>query len=115
MTTTYGPLSIWAVIVAGGVATFAIRLSFVHLFGGVDEVPAWLERALVYVPAAVLAALVAPDFAPASATVSAAVAPDYLPELAGGVAAVLAAWYTEDVLWTVAAGMAGLHLARFLL
>ncbi|MFC7096868.1 AzlD domain-containing protein [Halobaculum marinum] len=111
MTTTYGPLSIWAVIVAGGLATFAIRLSFIHLFGRVDEVPPWLERALVYVPAAVLAALVAPSFAPASATVSAVLTP----ELLGGLAAVLAAWYTEDVLWTVAAGMAGLHLARFLL
>ncbi|WP_348607653.1 AzlD domain-containing protein [Halobaculum rarum] len=111
MATSYGPLSIWAVIVAGGLATFAIRLSFIHLFGRVDEVPPWLERALVYVPAAVLAALVAPDFAPASATVEAALTP----ELLGGAAAIAAAWRTEDVLWTVAAGMAGLHLARFLL
>ncbi|QZX98410.1 AzlD domain-containing protein [Halobaculum rubrum] len=111
MATSYGPLSIWAVIVAGGLATFAIRLSFIHLFGRVDEVPPWLERALVYVPAAVLAALVAPDFAPASATVEAALTP----ELLGGAAAVAAAWRTEDVLWTVAAGMVGLHVARFLL
>lgn len=111
MATSHGPLSIWAVIVAGGLATFAIRLSFIHLFGRVDEVPPWLERALVYVPAAVLAALVAPDFAPASATVEAALTP----ELLGGAAAVAAAWRTEDVLWTVAAGMVGLHVARFLL
>ncbi|MFC7069544.1 AzlD domain-containing protein [Halobaculum lipolyticum] len=111
MTTTYGPLSIWAVIVAGGVATFAIRLSFIHLFGRIDEVPPWIQRALVYVPAAVFAALVAPDFAPAAATIEAVVRP----EVVGGLAAVLAAWYTEDVLWTVGAGMAGLHLARFLL
>lgn len=111
MATSHGPLSIWAVIVAGGLATFAIRLSFIHLFGRVDEVPSWLERALVYVPAAVLAALVAPDFAPASATVEAALTP----ELLGGAAAVAAAWRTEDVLWTVAAGMVGLHVARFLL
>lgn len=111
MATSYGPLSVWAVIVAGGVATFAIRLSFIHLFGRVDKVPPWLERALVYVPAAVLAALVAPDFAPESATLAEVVSP----EIVGGVAAVAAAWRTEDVLWTVAAGMAGLHLARFLL
>lgn len=111
MATSYGPLSIWAVIVAGGVATFAIRLSFIYLFGRVDDVPAWLERALVYVPAAVLAALVAPDFAPASTTFGAVLSP----EIVGGSAAVAAAWRTEDVLWTVAAGMAGLHVARFLL
>ena len=111
MTTSYGPLSIWTVIVVGGLATFAVRFSFIHLFGRVDEVPPALQRALAYVPAAVLSALVAPEFAPASATVEAALTP----ELLGGAAAVAAAWYTEDVLWTVAAGMAGLHLARFLL
>ncbi|UIO99520.1 AzlD domain-containing protein [Halobaculum sp. CBA1158] len=111
MTTTHGPGVIWAAIVAGGVATFAIRLSFIHLFGRVDEVPPALRRLLTYVPAAVLAALVAPDFAPASATLSGLLTPEIL----GGAAAVLAAWRTEDVLWTVAAGMAGLHLARFLL
>ncbi|QZP38902.1 AzlD domain-containing protein [Halobaculum magnesiiphilum] len=111
MATSYGPLSVWAVIVTGGLATFAIRLSFIHLFGRVDTVPPWLERALVYVPAAVLAALVAPDFVPESVTLAGLVSP----EIVGGVAAVAAAWRTEDVLWTVAAGMAGLHLARFLL
>ncbi|WP_435062500.1 AzlD domain-containing protein [Halobaculum sp. EA56] len=111
MTTSYGPLSVWAVVVAGGLATFAIRLSFIHLFGRVDEVPPWLKRALTYVPPAVLAALVAPDFAPAAPTPAAVLTPEIL----GGAAAVLAAWRTRDVLWTVAAGMAGLHLARFLL
>ncbi|PSQ03727.1 branched-chain amino acid ABC transporter permease [Halobacteriales archaeon QS_6_71_20] len=111
MTTGYGPLSVWAVIVVGGLATFAIRLSFIHLFGRVDEVPSPLRRALAYVPAAVLAALVAPDFAPATATPAALLTP----EIVGGAAAVAVAWRTEDVLWTVAAGMVGLHLARFLL
>jgi len=111
MTTGYGPLSIWTVIVVGGLATFAVRFSFIHLFGRVDEVPPALRRALAYVPAAVLAALVAPDLTPAAPTLSAVLAP----EIVGGAAAVAAAWYTEDVLWTVAAGMIGLHLARFLL
>lgn len=113
MTTSYGPLAVWTVVVAGGVATFAIRLSFIHLFGRIDEVPPRLRRALVYVPAAVLAALVAPSFVPAGG--DAAVAGVVTPEIVGGAAAVVAAWRTDDVLWTVAAGMVGLHLARFLL
>ncbi|QLG61373.1 AzlD domain-containing protein [Halorarum salinum] len=111
MTTTYGPAAIWGAILAAGLATYAIRLSFIHLFGRVEGVPPALERLLAYVPPAVLAALVAPDFVPASATVAALADPT----LVGGAAAVAAAWYTEDVLWTVGAGMAGLHLARFLL
>lgn len=111
MTTTYGPLSVWGVVVAAGVATFAIRLSFIHLFGSIDEIPDWLKRPLTYVPPAVFAALVAPSFAPASVSLAAVVTP----EVVGGLAAVVAAWRTRDVLWTVAAGMVGLHLARFLL
>lgn len=111
MTTTYGPVAIWTAVVAAGVATFAIRLSFIHLLGRVDSVPPRLGRALAYVPAAVLAALVVPSFVPAAATPAALADP----RLVGGVAATLVAWRTGDVLATVAAGMAGLHLARFLL
>ncbi|WP_435124415.1 AzlD domain-containing protein [Halobaculum sp. D14] len=111
MTTTYGAAEIWAVIVAAGVATYLIRLSFIHLFGDIDAVPPRLQLALRYVPPAVLAALVAPSFVPAAPTVAAVLDP----RIVGGAAAVVAAWYTEDVLWTVAAGMAALHVTRFLL
>lgn len=37
------------------------------------------------------------------------------PRLVGGAAAGLAAWRTGSVVWTIAAGMTGLHAARFLL
>ncbi|QLG27744.1 AzlD domain-containing protein [Halorarum halophilum] len=111
MTTSYGPAAVWTVILLAGIATYAIRLSFIHLFGRIEGVPPALERALTFVPPAVLAALVAPDFVPASATLGALADPT----IGGGATAVVAAWYTEDVLWTVAAGMAGLHVARFLL
>ncbi|ESP88764.1 AzlD domain-containing protein [Candidatus Halobonum tyrrellensis] len=112
MTTGYGPAAVWAVILAVGAATFAVRLSFIYLFGRVESVPPTVERALGYVPPAVLAALVVPSFVPAGVATPAALAD---PRLVGGAAAALAAWRTESVAWTLAAGMVGLHLARFLL
>jgi len=105
MTTTYGPLAIWAVVLVVGVATFAIRYSFVYLFGRIDGVPPRLEEALRFVPAAVLAALVAPAIVDPGPTLTATVLDDRF--LAGVVAAVVA-WYTENMFATIAIGLLAL-------
>lgn len=111
MVTEYGPLSIWAVIAAAGVATFAIRGSFVYLFGRVDEVPEPVMRALRYVPPAVFAALVAPSLVVVDGSV--AVAPGNERLLAGVVAAA-ATWYAEkNILVTISVGMVTLWFLRF--
>lgn len=51
--------TLWLVIVALGVGTFLIRFSFLGMIGS-RTMPAWLLRALRYVPVAVLPGLVAP-------------------------------------------------------
>jgi len=111
MTTSYSDPAIAAVIVVIGVLTFAIRLSFIALFGHLDEIPSWLERALRYVPAAVLAALVLPAFV--------AIGPDAgglaIDRVIAGTIAAAVAWRTENVLATMGAGMGALWLIRFLL
>jgi len=107
MATSYGPAAILGVVVVIGLVTFAIRFSFIGLFGLLDEVPAGLERALQYVPAAVLAALVLPSLVVVQA--DGGVAVDKL--VAGGVATAVA-WRTENILATMAAGMAALWLVR---
>jgi branched-subunit amino acid transport protein len=109
-TTTYGPVSVWAVIVAVGVATFLIRLSFIYLFGRIDTVPPRVTRALRYVPAAVLAALVVPAVVAVEPTVAGTLTADRF--LAGTVAAVVA-WRTEDVTATIVVGLVALWLFRF--
>ncbi len=109
MATSYGDPLIWAVIVVVGVLTYAIRFSFIGLFGYLDEIPPRLERPLRYVPAAVLAALVLPAFVTLDAS---GFAIDKL--VAGGFAAVVA-WRTENVFATMAVGMGTLWTARFLL
>jgi branched-subunit amino acid transport protein len=105
MTTTYGPLAVWAVVLVVGVATFAIRYSFVYLFGRIDGVPPRVEEGLRFVPAAVLAALVAPSLVDPAATLGATVLDDRF--LAGVVAAGVA-WYTDDMLVTIVVGMLAL-------
>lgn len=102
MTTTYGPLAIWAVVVAVGLLTFAIRYSFIYLLGRVDGVPPRIERGLRYVPAAVLAALVAPAFVDPGPMAAATLLD---PRLLAGVVAAGVAWTTENMFATLAVGM----------
>ena len=111
MTTSYTDPTIWGLIVVIGVLTFAIRLSFIALFGRLDEIPGGLEWALRYVPAAVLAALVVPALVTVQPETG-ELALDRL--LAGGLAGVVA-WRTENVFATMGVGMGVLWVVRFLL
>ena len=108
--TLTGPARVWVAIVVIGVATYGLRLSFIHLFGRIDEVPPRLHRPLRYVPPAVLAALVVPDLITIRPTVAATLVDERL--IAGIVAAVVA-WRTESVFATIAVGMVTLWLFRF--
>lgn len=110
MTTTYGPLALWGVIVAIGIVTYAIRFSFIGLFGRIDTVPPVVQRALRFVPAAVLAALVFPALVTVRPTVVGTLADD---RLLAGVVAGAVAWRTENVFATIAVGMGTLWVLRF--
>jgi branched-subunit amino acid transport protein len=112
VTTTYGPLAIWAVVLVVGVLTFGIRYSFIYLLGHVDGMPPRIERALRYVPAAVLAALVAPSVLDPGPTVAATL---FDGRLFAGVVAAGVAWATENMFATLAAGMVTLWGVTFLL
>lgn len=110
--TGYGYWTVWLVVAVIGVATFAFRFSFIYLFGRVDEVPPRIQRALRYVPPAVLAALVAPAIVTLDpdAGVVASLADE---RLAAGLVAGVVAWRTESLFWTIAVGMGALWLLRF--
>ncbi|AOW79744.1 hypothetical protein HTSR_0549 [Halodesulfurarchaeum formicicum] len=108
MTTGYPDPIVWLAILVIGVLTFAIRVSFIALFGRLDEIPARAKLFLRYVPAAVLAGLVFPAFL----TFDGAGGPAMDKLLAGGIAAAIA-WRTENVLATLLAGMGSLWVLRF--
>lgn len=105
-----GSARVWTAILLIGVATYGFRLSFIHLFGRIDEVPARIKRPLRYVPPAVLAALVLPDLVTIRPSVAATLFDERL--IAGAVAGVVA-WRTENVFATIAVGMGVLWLFRF--
>ncbi|MGB9963416.1 AzlD domain-containing protein [Halobacterium sp. CBA1126] len=99
-------MSLWLVVAAAAAGTYALRVSFIALFGRLDDVPPRVERVLSYVPPAVLAALVLPELVLSDGALAVSLGNDRL--LAGAIAAVVA-WRTEDMLATVVVGMAALY------
>ena len=97
-------MNIGLVMLLGGALTFAMRLSFIYLFGRFS-IPEALKRALRFVPPAVLSAIIAPAlFLPDGAL-------DLGPgnfRLIAGAAAILVAWRTKNMLLAILSGMAAL-------
>ena len=104
--------TIWLVIIAGAIGTFAIRLSFIAIFGQLESTPPRLDLVLRYVPAAVLAGLVAPALFAPSGTLAISIDNHHL--IAGSIAGVVA-WRTENMVATIAVGMGALWALTWLL
>ncbi|CAI8760452.1 MULTISPECIES: AzlD domain-containing protein [Pseudomonas] len=97
-------LALWGMFLAVGVGTFVMRLSFVELYGR-WRIPDLLSRALLYVPASVLAALVLP------AVVYPNGHSEFVlgnPQIPAAIVAAWVAWKTRNTVLTLAAGMAAL-------
>jgi len=95
---------LWLMIAGTGAVMLALRLSFIALLGYM-EMPGLLQRALRFVPAAALTALVIPFLFYENDALEIALGNERL--LAGLVAALIA-WRTRSVLLTLGAGMATL-------
>jgi len=105
-------VTFWVVVVAVGTLTYLSRLSFIALFARV-QMPSLVARALRYVPAAMLTAIIVPAVvlrgsAPADPALEHA-------RLAAALVAGLVAWRTRSPAATIVAGMAVLWLAQWLL
>ncbi|MEO5701333.1 MAG: AzlD domain-containing protein [Casimicrobiaceae bacterium] len=103
-------LKIWLVIVLVGALNFLSRLSFIALFAR-RSMPAGLARALKYVPAAMLTALVVPMIVGAPPP---AVGVQLDARVLAAVIAGVVAFHTRSTLATLVSGMAGLWLLRLL-
>ena len=97
-------LALWLTIAGAGAVTFALRLSFITLLGWV-EIPPLLGRALRFVPAAVLTAVVIPLLFYEDGALAVSLGNERL--LAGLVAALIA-WRSRSVPLTLGGGMATL-------
>jgi branched-subunit amino acid transport protein len=95
-------------LAVAGLITFATRLSFIALLGRY-EVPPFFQRALRFVPPAVLSAIVFTEVVVRDG--AADLRPENVRLLAAAVAAGVA-WRTRNVLLTIGAGMAALWMAQ---
>jgi len=104
-------VSIWLVILLGGLVTFAIRFSFIYLFGRF-HIPETIRRSLHYVPPAVLSAIVFPELFLLNGTLDLSL---HNIRLLSGLVAVLVAWYSKNTLLTILVGILALFLFQWLL
>ncbi len=103
-------MNIWMLFLLGGLLTFGMRFSFIYLFGRY-EIPATLRRALRFVPPAVLSAIIFPELLIQSGRLDLSLANF---RLLAGVAAMLVAWKTRNILLTILAGMIALLVLQLL-
>jgi branched-subunit amino acid transport protein len=103
-------LTAWLLIAGLAATSLGTRGSFILWLHGVT-LPAYLQRGLRFVPAAVFTALVAPEIAMVDGMLAIGVGN---PKLLAAAAAVLVAAASRNTLATIVTGMLVLHAARAL-
>jgi branched-subunit amino acid transport protein len=94
-------MNIWIVMIVLGLLTFTIRFSFIALLERI-KLPVTFQRALRFVPIAVLSAIIAPELGYSNNML---VISPANPRLIAGIIATVVAFWTKNVFWTLLAGM----------
>jgi branched-subunit amino acid transport protein len=103
-------MNLWLVIIGMGIITYGIRLSMIVLLEKI-EIPDRLKQALRFVPPAVLSAIIFPELLQPGGYLDISLGNE---RLLAGLLAIIVAWRTKNVLWTIAAGMAVLWFLQSL-
>ena len=98
------------VLVIVGVITFGFRLSFIALMDRL-RLPPLLQRALRFVPAAALTAIITPELFLRDGAIFLS---PMNARLIAGVIAILVAWRTKNTLLTIAVGMIALWVLQWI-
>ncbi len=94
--------NIWPAMIGLGILTFLIRFSFIALLDR-WQAPPLVQRALRFVPVAVLTAIIVPAL---TLLPNGAFNTNMLnPRLLAGIVAVIVAWETKNVILTIVIGM----------
>ena len=104
-------MNLWLTMALAGLLTYALRLSFIVLLGRF-AVPEWFRRALRFVPAAVLSAIIVPGLFDRAGVMDFSVRN---PQIWAGILAIAVAWRTRSVLLTLAVGMTALLALQMIL
>ncbi|MFN8387869.1 MAG: AzlD domain-containing protein [Anaerolineales bacterium] len=102
-------MTIWIVMLLGGLLTFGMRFSLIYAFGRL-HVPETMRKAFHYVPPAVLSAIVFPELFLRDNALMLSVENH---RLLAGLFAVIVAWVSKNTLITILAGMVALFLLQF--
>ncbi len=101
-------MNLWLIIIGMGVITYAIRLSMIVMSGQI-QLGDDLQRALRYVPPAVLSAIILPEMVQPGGTLDLSLGNE---RLLAGLIAIVVAWATKSMIWTVAIGMIALWILQ---
>jgi len=101
-------MNVWLLLIGMGIVTYAIRLSLIVLIGRVD-VPPIIQRALRFVPPAVLSAIIFPELLRPGGALDLSLGNV---RLLAGVLAAGVAWRTKNVLLTIGVGMVALWVLQ---
>lgn len=97
-------MNLWLIVLAMGIVTFGIRLVPIVLLGRI-EIPLIVQRALRFVPPAVLTAIVVPELLYRNNQVDLSLTNA---RLLAGLIAIVVAWRTKNALITIGVGMIAL-------
>ena len=97
-------MNLWLIILGMGFVTFGIRFVPIVLLGRI-EIPLVMQRALRFVPPAVLTAIVVPELLYRDNQVDVSLTNV---RLLAGLIAIVVAWRTKNALITIGAGMIAL-------
>ncbi|MCX6078742.1 MAG: AzlD domain-containing protein [Chloroflexi bacterium] len=101
-------MNIWIIMIILGLLTFATRLSFIALLERIN-LPRNFQRALRFVPIAVLSAIIAPELAYSNNQLAISITN---PRLLAGLIATLVAYRTKNVILTIIIGMSAFWLLK---
>ena len=97
-------MNLWLIIIGMGFVTFGIRLVPIVLLGRI-EIPLMMQRALRFVPPAVLTAIIVPELLYRDNQIDVSLTNV---RLLAGLIAIVVAWRTKNALITIGAGMIAL-------
>ena len=100
--------NLWLIIIGMGLVTFGIRLVPIVLLGRI-EIPLIVQRALRFVPPAVLTAIVVPELLYRNDQIDVSLTNA---RLLAGLIAIVVAWRTKNALITIGAGMIALWVLQ---
>jgi len=104
-------MNLWLIVIAMGIVTFGIRLFPIVLLGRI-EIPLIVQRALRFVPPAVLTAIVVPELLYHNGQVDVSLTNV---RLLAGLIAIVVAWRTKNALITIGVGMIALWVLSAIL